>query len=155
MYSWELPTTLEVGGESYEIRSDFRPALDIIAAFNDPQLPDAAKLDVMVTILYVSPPPAEYLDETVKKALWFLDCGRQDDGKTKPRTMDWEQDAAIIFRRPTRSPGMRRGTRRGIRTGGHSSGTLTRSKRAFSPRCSPSARSWRAARSWRNGSGSF
>lgn len=97
MFSWELPTALEVGGESYEIRSDFRPALDIIAAFNDPQLPDAAKLEVMVTILYVSPPPAEYLDEAVKKALWFLDCGKQDDGKTKPRTMDWEQDAPIIF----------------------------------------------------------
>lgn len=97
MYFWELPNSLEVGGEVYEIRTDFRAALDILAAFNDPELPDGGKTKVMIEILYVVLPPAEYLDEAAQKALWFIDCGRTRDGKPKPATMNWERDAPIIF----------------------------------------------------------
>lgn len=97
MFSWNLPSSLEVGGKSYPIRTDFRPALDIMAAFNDPELPEDARLQVMVEILYIDVPPMEYLEEAIKQAIWYLDCGKSPDGKSRPRTMDWEQDAALIF----------------------------------------------------------
>lgn len=98
MSCWELPETLQVGGVDYRIRYDFRAALDIISALNDPDLPDSGKLRVMIEILYVEQPPEDVLEEAVEKAVWFLDCGEtaQDD-KPKSRTMDWEQDAGIIF----------------------------------------------------------
>ena len=52
MHSWDLPLTLTVGGKSYGIRTDFRPCLDIMTAFNDANLDDAGKYQVMVDILY-------------------------------------------------------------------------------------------------------
>lgn len=97
MFSWNLPAALEVGGRTYNIRTDFRAALDIIAAFSDPELPDAAKQRVMVEILYEELPPEEHLEDAIKQALWFLDCGKKKDNTPRPQTMDWEQDAAIIF----------------------------------------------------------
>lgn len=97
MYAWKLPQTLQVGKETYRIRTDFRPALDIIAAFNDIELPQEGKMKVLLEILYIDMPPIECLDEAVSKATWFLDCGKENDGKIRPQTMDWEQDAPIIF----------------------------------------------------------
>ena len=81
----------------YEIRTDFRPALDILEAFNDPELPEENKIQVMMEILFVELPPEEYLNEAVERAYWYLDCGKRSDGKAGPRVMDWEQDASMIF----------------------------------------------------------
>lgn len=38
MSAWELPTTVEVAGHSFAIRSDFRAVLDALAALTDPDL---------------------------------------------------------------------------------------------------------------------
>ena len=97
MFTWDLPQALEVGGRMYKIRTDFRPALDILVAFNDPELPEENKIQVMMEILFVELPPEEYLNEAVERAYWYLDCGKRSDGKAGPRVMDWEQDASMIF----------------------------------------------------------
>lgn len=107
MYAWELPTSLEVGGKEYAIRTDYRVILDILAAMNDPEIfepgmtEDEKKIEqtmTMLQILYIdfdSIPPKDY-QEAAEKAVEFIDCGIEDDDKPKPRTMDWEQDAPII-----------------------------------------------------------
>ena len=43
MTAWDLPTSLQVNGVQYAIRTDFRVVLDVLAAMNDPDLfePDA------------------------------------------------------------------------------------------------------------------
>lgn len=94
----ELPVTLEICGIAYEIRTDFRAIFDIFAAFNDNELKDWEKLSVMLTILYVHSEeiPRECYQEAIRQANWFIDCGIQEN-KNKPRTMDWEKDANIIF----------------------------------------------------------
>lgn len=97
MTSWNLPAAIEVAGIEYQINSDFRPILDILKAHNDPNLPDWGKMKVMIEILYIGQIPEEHLQEAVEKAKWFIDCGQEYNGRPKPRTMDWEQDAAIIF----------------------------------------------------------
>ena len=38
MYSWDLPTSLNVGGRNYKIRTDYRVILDILTAMNDPDI---------------------------------------------------------------------------------------------------------------------
>ena len=43
-----LPTTLEIGGTEYSIRTDFRDALTILEALGDPELDDKQKLFVML-----------------------------------------------------------------------------------------------------------
>lgn len=96
---WDLPFSLEVGSVDYEIRTDYRVVLDIFCAFNDPDLSNADKSEIMIKLLYYPEiPPGEDLQEASDKAIWYLDCGLEhDDSVNKPRTMDWEQDAPIIF----------------------------------------------------------
>lgn len=98
MICYSLPISLNVGGIDYEIREDYRAALDILSAFNDDDLADSQKIQVAIEILYYPVvPPEEHLEEAFEKALWYLDCGIEPDDTPKPRTMDWEKDAPIIF----------------------------------------------------------
>ena len=108
MDAWKLPTSLCVSGTDYKIRTDFRVVLDILEAMNAPDLflPDASeeeialvRSDTMVQILYedYQTIPPEDFAEACEKALDFIDMGMKDDGKKKPHTMDWQQDAQIII----------------------------------------------------------
>ena len=46
-----LPTTLEVAGKEYSICSDYRVALVIFEAFDDPELNEYDKMAVMLDCL--------------------------------------------------------------------------------------------------------
>lgn len=96
MSAWELPTALDVGGTSYAIRSDFRVVLDILRHYASPDYESDEKALICLGILYVDDIPQELYEEAYKKAIDFIDAGIQDDGKPKPRTMDWDQDAPLI-----------------------------------------------------------
>lgn len=99
MEAWELPTSIIVGGTEYDIRTDFRAILDILKTFNDPDYETDEKWIVCLTILYVNfdkMPLCDY-EEAIDKAVEFIDMGIKDDGKEKPHTMDWQQDAAVII----------------------------------------------------------
>lgn len=107
MDPWKLPTSLEINGKEYAIRSDFRVVLDILSAMNDPDILEPGmtqeeqnqeKIMTMLQILYEdfdAIPPRNW-KEAAEKASAFIDCGIKNDGKAKPRAMDWEQDASII-----------------------------------------------------------
>lgn len=97
MTAWELPHSLNIGGKDYEIREDFRPVLDILSAFEDEELTEAEKIQAMIEILYPEIPPEKYLGEAAEKALWFIDCGIEQEDTPKPRTMNWTKDASVIF----------------------------------------------------------
>lgn len=99
MSAYELPTSLNIGGVDFNIRTDYRAILDILIAMNDSQLEDWEKTMVMIQILYedyesIQP---EYFQEAAEKAVEFIDCGQQDDGKKNPKLVDWEQDARLII----------------------------------------------------------
>lgn len=99
MAAWDLPYSLNVGGVDYEIREDFRAVLDILTAFSDDELNEKEKTQAMIEILYypVLPPP-EALEEAAEAARWFIDGGiTREEEQPTARTMDWEQDAGIIF----------------------------------------------------------
>ena len=107
MTAWELPTSLNVNGCDYEIRTDYRVILDILMAMNDPDilLPEmdekeknAERVMTMLQILYIdfdSIPVSDW-KEAAEKAKEFIDCGLSEDGRYHPKIMDWKQDAAII-----------------------------------------------------------
>lgn len=95
----KLPKSLIISGEEYAIRTDFRDILRIITAFGDPELESNEKIYVCLFVLYEdfdSLPPEMY-EAAFKAALRFIDCGMEPDTRKSPRTMDWEQDEAIIF----------------------------------------------------------
>lgn len=99
MNLYELPTSLTVGGVEREIRSDYRAVLDILIALNDPDLDGQTKNAVFLQILYPgwAEIPPEDLQEALDKACAFIDHGQEDDGKKRPRLIDWEQDAGLIL----------------------------------------------------------
>lgn len=96
---YDLPTSVEIGGEEYKIRSDYRAILDILTALNDPELSDAEKFYVAMDIFYTDYDniPVDCQEEALKKCFWFIGGGKEDDGKKPgPRLMDWEQDFPLI-----------------------------------------------------------
>ena len=97
--SYDLPTELTIGGEVFRIRYGWRAVIDILVAMNDPDLDDWGKAETMIEIMYPDwkKIPSECIDEAMQKACDFIDCEQRDDGKPRPKMLDWEQDAAIII----------------------------------------------------------
>ena len=95
---YDLPTSLEIGGAKYEIRSDYRAVLDICTALSDPDLSSQDKAAVVLDIFYpdfVEMPPEAY-DESIKQCFWFINCGDEAQNQKAPKLMDWEQDWSKI-----------------------------------------------------------
>ena len=90
-----LPMSLNVAGEEYPIRTDYRVILTIFAAFNDPNLNDPEKFTVCLNCLY-KVIPANY-EEAMKQAMWFIDGAELPGSGPSVRLMDWEQDEGMIF----------------------------------------------------------
>lgn len=97
----ELPRSLVVNGVTYDIRTDFRDILRIIAAFDDPELESSEKVYVCLYILFqdFDDIPKDDYEAAFTAALNFIDNDAESGEKPKrsPRTMDWEQDERLIF----------------------------------------------------------
>ena len=96
----DLPQSLIVGGVEYKIKSDFRDILDILEAFDDPNLKEGEKIYVCLAILYedFEKMPKDLYNDAYKEAIKFIDHGQESKNAIKsPKVMDWEQDEAIIF----------------------------------------------------------
>lgn len=94
----ELPVSLEVGGKSYAIRTDYRVVLNIYQAFNDPELTNEEKCYVCLKCLYTTSILKEHLQEAVEKAYWFVGGGDVPQENVRSvKVMDWKQDESIIF----------------------------------------------------------
>lgn len=94
-----LPTKLDVCGTEYEIRSDYRVALDICAALSDPELDNQDKALAALDILYpgFDDMPPEHYQEAVQRCYWFINGGSDETPRRKsPRLVDWEQDFQYI-----------------------------------------------------------
>lgn len=100
MTPWKnrLPTSVEVGGQAYEIRSDYRAALDICVALNDPELSDRERAYVALCIFYADfdALPEEHLQEAVDRCLDFLNGGGPKPAGKSPRVVAWDQDFPLI-----------------------------------------------------------
>lgn len=97
MSVYELPHSVEFGGRSWAINTDFRDVLLTLEAFDDPELADEEKAFICLHNLFVdyADIPRELLQDAYNAAVEFIDHG--SGGKNGPRTMDWHQDADIIF----------------------------------------------------------
>ena len=99
MIAWDLPTSLNISGVNWNIRTDFRAILDILKYFSDPEYEPDEQWEICLDILYENYEnmPIHLKREAIEKAVEFIDMGMKDDGRKKPHTMDWEQDAAVII----------------------------------------------------------
>ncbi len=97
--TYTLPTTVEINGHEYAVRSDFRAILDILEAVNDVELDDQERAAVMLGVFYPdfeSMPTCDY-EGAIAKCLWFISCGQlEDKPKKRPKLVDWQQDFPVI-----------------------------------------------------------
>lgn len=103
--AWEFPTSLNIGGVDYKIRSDYRAVLDLLTALNDPELADEdeqitafMQSNVIMEIMFpdFQNIPIEHWQEALDKVSEFVNMGVAEERK-KPKLMDWEQDAPILI----------------------------------------------------------
>lgn len=96
---YDLPTSVEFGGREWAINTDFRDVLNVLLAFDDPELTNAEKGYVCLRNLYVDYDdiPRDQMQAAYDAAIEFIDHGHPDEKKPSKKTMDWEQDASLIF----------------------------------------------------------
>lgn len=100
MNAFDLPTSLTIGEVDHPIRCGWRAVMDIFSAFNDPELEQEDKTEVMLRIFFPRWREIPFRDyaQAVEKACAFIDCGyRRDEEQKRPRIVDWAQDAPLII----------------------------------------------------------
>lgn len=91
-----LPTTVELQGKEYAIRSDYRAALDIFLALTDPELSEYEKAAVVVGIFYEDDLPIELWQDALNQCFWFLRGGENEKKEKSPQLVSWSQDFNLI-----------------------------------------------------------
>lgn len=102
-----LPETLTVGGEDYHIRTDYRNALQVFEAFQDPELTQEEKWIVAIYLMFEdfscdddvlqASQDGFNLEEAIKQISWFISAGQPEKQVLEKPTYNWEQDEQIIF----------------------------------------------------------
>ena len=112
---YRLPESVTVEGRTYPIRSDYRAILDILAAFNDPELSDEEKMIVCLSIFYPEYPNVnpDHIEKLYQETMAFIDAGMPKDDKEKPALVYWEQDEPLIV------PAINKIAHRDIRSSDH------------------------------------
>ena len=94
-----LPESVEIGGKSYPIETDFRACLRTIMACEDAELTGYEKSQVILFNLFLEVP--DDIAAALEKAQWFLDGGeRQQDQKQeeqRPRVYSFTKDSKFIY----------------------------------------------------------
>lgn len=96
--TYDLPKSIEIGGEEYAIRSDFRAILDVMEILNDADITDQERGYLALMYFYEdfqNIPPQNYR-EAVEKCFWFINGGKSEKAKKSPRLVDWEKDFPYI-----------------------------------------------------------
>lgn len=105
MDRWSFPTSLNIGGVDYAIRTNYGAVLDLFIALNDPDCVGDTKEETnyihsMIIMQIMFPEcdniPTEHWQEAINKVCEFIDAGISDK-KNSPKTMDWDKDAPIII----------------------------------------------------------
>jgi hypothetical protein len=94
-----LPIAVEIDGKEYPLNADYRTAISILTAFEDPQLMAAEKQRVMLELLYPETPPD--FARAAELAVKFLNCGEDSGASSEDaddtRYYSWTQDARCIM----------------------------------------------------------
>lgn len=91
-----LPETITVGGRDYQADTDFRTALRIMLAFEDPELVGIEKQTVLITNLFIEYPSD--VTGAFAAGLNFLNMDQPaNDEEEGPRVYSFSKDANLIF----------------------------------------------------------
>lgn len=94
-----LPKRLEVGGEMFDVRYDFRVILDIFEALNDYELSDEDRTLAVLQMFYIDFDRITDYEEAVKNLFWFINGGQDEEPEQKKQKqlVAWDQDFQYII----------------------------------------------------------
>ena len=98
----KFPTKIKIDDTIYEINADFRNCLKIIMAFEDDDLAEMDKYEVLVRRLYKTVP--HNFEKAVERGVQFLDCGEErnynmarNSGSSEKRVYKFSKDGRYIY----------------------------------------------------------
>ena len=95
---YELPTSVEIDGLEFAIRTDFRVILDIFAALDDSELNDQERAFAVLQMFYPDFDELVNYDAAIKELFKFINGGTEDvDQRRRPKLVDWQQDSQYII----------------------------------------------------------
>lgn len=96
--SYGLPKSVEINGQSFFVRYDFRVILTIFEALDDEELSDEERAYTALKLFFVDFDNISDYDEAIRKMFWFINGGKPpDDNKKEPELIDWEKDFPLII----------------------------------------------------------
>lgn len=95
---WGLPTTVEVAGQTFVIRSDYRAVLDAIAALRDEELPQAWRLAAFLKVMYPQHERLPGAEGALRAAMEFVNLGRPlpENQPERIALVHWDTDVQLI-----------------------------------------------------------
>jgi len=98
----QFPEAIEINGDIYDINTDFRVGLQIMADFESSEFDKDECAYLMLKRLYKDLPEdrePEFYQIALQKAIKFLNVGDEDPPSTegKPRLYSFSQDAKLIY----------------------------------------------------------
>ncbi len=91
--NFSLPETVNISGNDYPVRTDFRVILEILVMLSDPDLSDADKTEALLRMFYVECPGNTAA--AVEACLGFISSRKPVSGAHKG-LVDWERDFPLI-----------------------------------------------------------
>lgn len=96
--SYGLPKSVEIDGQEFEIRYDFRVILEIFEALNDPELDDQDRALTVLQIFYVDFENLTDYDAAIRQCFRFINGGEESPAERKnSKLVDWELDFPRII----------------------------------------------------------
>lgn len=93
---YDLPTSVDIDGEDFAIRSDYRAILDIFEALNDVELTDQERAEVVLGIFYPDLDRITDHKEALRQCFSFINMGQTEPGKKQPKLVAWDKDFSLI-----------------------------------------------------------
>ena len=94
-----FPTQVKVNNIIYDINYDYKTCIKIIMAYEDDELLEYEKCEIILTLFYKKLPPFEDYEEALRIVTKFLDCGEinNQDLEKKKRVYSFKKDGKYIY----------------------------------------------------------
>lgn len=93
-----LPKSVEIAGEEFSCRYDYRVIMDIFEVLNDIELSDDERALAVLEIFYPDFPELPDYNESLKKCFEFINGGKEANRseKKQPQLVNWKDDFSMI-----------------------------------------------------------
>ena len=92
-----LPKSVEINGQNFSIRYDFRVILTIFEVLDDEELSDEERAYTALKLFFVDFDNIPDYDAAIERMFWFINGGKpHDDKKKEPELVDWKKDFQLI-----------------------------------------------------------